>query len=88
MTSIPISELKNTTATMRLCQEADEPVLVTKNGRPAIWLVNDDEMQRLKDARDRDRLHQLVAHSERQWHDGLATDAAMGINQIRERYGL
>ncbi len=88
MTSIPISELKNTTATMRLCQEADEPILVTKNGRPAIWLVNDDEMQRLKDANDRDRLYQLVAHSECQWHEGLATDAAMGINQMREHYGL
>ncbi len=53
---------------LSVCQEAGEPVLVTKS--------------------DRGKLHQLVAHSERQWHEGLATDAAMGIGQMRKRYGL
>lgn len=88
MTSIPVSDLKNTSATVALCQQVDEPILVTKNGHPAMWLVKPEEMQRLRDAAERERLYQTVAHSERQWHDGLATDAAEGISEMRARYGL
>lgn len=88
MTSIPVTELKNTSATLSLCQQADEPILVTKNGRPALWLVSPEEMQRLQDAAGRESLYQAVSHSERQWRDGLATDAATGIELMRERYGL
>ena len=88
MTSIPVSELKNTSAVSALCLGEMDPVLVTRNGRPAFWLVRNDEMERLREAEERDRLHQLVAHSERQWRDGLATDAAEGIARMRAKYGL
>ena len=88
MTSIPVTEPKNTSATLSLCQQTDDPILVTKNGRPAIWLVNPEEMQRLQDSARREALYQAVTHSERQWHDGLATDAAAGIAEVRKRYGL
>lgn len=88
MISIPVTDLKNTSAAVALCQESDDPVLVTKNGRPALWLVKPEEMQQLRDAAERERLHQLVAHSERQWRDGLATDAASDIEEMRAKYGL
>ena len=88
MLSIPVTDLKNTSATLTLCQEADEPILVTKNGRPALWLVKPEEMQQLQDAADRERLYRLVSHSERQWREGQASDALAGIEDMRARYGL
>ena len=88
MISIPVTELKNTSATLSLCQREADPILVTKNGRPALWLVSPEEMQRLQDAAGREALHQAVLHSERQWRNGLATDAAAGVEEMRARYGL
>ena len=88
MISIPVTDLKNTSATVTLCQESDSPVLVTKNGRPALWLVKPEEMQQLQDAAEREHLYRLVAHSERQWRDGLATDVSEDISEMRAKYGL
>ena len=88
MVSIPVTDLKNTSAVTEACLGADEPVLVTKNGRVAFWLVRPDEMERLREAAERERLHERALHSERQWREGRATDAAEGIAKMRARHGL
>ncbi|MBR3313043.1 MAG: type II toxin-antitoxin system Phd/YefM family antitoxin [Atopobiaceae bacterium] len=88
MMTIPMSDLKNTSAVSTLCRESDEPVLVTKHGRPDFWLVRPDEMERLRQAEARDQLYQSIDHSERQWRDGLATEALEGIARVRARHGL
>ncbi len=88
MISIPVTDLKNTSNVATICQEASEPVLVTKNGRPAFWLVKPEDMERLNACSEREQLRQAVDHSERQWREGAATDAMAGIAAMRDRYGL
>ena len=88
MTTIPVTDLKNTSAVSALCRDSDEPILVTKNGRPDFWLVRPEDMERLLAAEERERLYQAVTHSEQQWRAGQATDMRADLAEMRQRYGL
>ena len=87
-TSIPIKDLKSTGKVLELCESEADPVLVTKNGYPAFYLVKPQEMDALRASAAERELYSLVDHSLAQIARGELADAREGLAQMKERYGL
>ena len=87
-TSIPIKDLKSTGKVLALCESEQEPVLVTKNGYPAFYLVKPEEMDALNRAADERELYALVERGERDFAEGRSSNAHEGISRMRARHGL
>lgn len=86
--TIPVKDLKDTARVTQLCEEADEPVTVTRNGIAAMYLVNTRIMERMQKAMAMQSLYARLEHSEAQIAYGDFTDYVNGMDDLRARYGL
>lgn len=64
--TIPVKDLKDTARVTELCEQADEPVIVTRNGVTSMYLVNPRTMERMQQAMAMQSLYARLEHSEAQ----------------------
>ena len=78
---IPIKDLKNTSVISRMCQEAKEPIYITKNGYGDMVIMSIRMYE--------EKLHMLDVYSkleaaEKQIYEGKVLDADESLSQIRK----
>lgn len=82
---IPIRDLKNTGNISRMCQEADEPIYVTKNGYGAMVIMSvkmyEEKMYLLN-------VYSKLAEAEADVDSGKTANAKQSLKAIRERYDV
>ena len=82
---IPIRDLKNTGNISRMCQEADEPIYVTKNGYGAMVIMSvkmyEEKMYLLN-------VYSKLAEAEADVDSGKTANAKQSLKAIRERYNV
>ena len=82
---IPIKDLKNTGAVSQMCQEASEPIYITKNGYGNMVIMSIQMYE--------EKLHMLDVYSkleaaEKQVREGDVIDADESLSLIREKYNV
>ena len=81
---IPIRDLKNTAEVSQMCQNAKEPIVITKNGY-------DDMVIMSAEVYDRIRLYSVyekLMEAEADIAEGRTTDAFDSLHQLRAKYGI
>ena len=82
---IPIRDLKNTGAISQMCQEANEPIYVTKNG------YGDMVIMSIKMYEEKLFMHDVynkLAESEADVAAGRTTNAKESLKRIREKHNV
>ncbi len=87
-TCVPISDLKDTAAFSRKVAAAGEPVIVTKNGYENMVVLDPELVRRYRLETPEEQLERLLDEAERDIRAGNVSDARIGLEAIRERYGL
>lgn len=87
-TCVPMKDLKNTAAFTRTVQEAQGPVVVTKNGSEAFVSLSMDCYEALVEDAARARLYLAIDRAEADIAAGRTQDAHEAMAQLRERCGL
>lgn len=82
---IPIKELKNTAEISNLCQEANEPIFITKNGYGDMVIMNIETYEKIV---QRDTLYRELEISEQQMENGDMYDAYEVLDAIKKKHGL
>jgi len=82
---IPIKDLKNTSEISQMCQEATEPIYITKNGYGDMVIMSvkmyEEKLYML------DILNKLAA-AEAQMAKGKVLDSDLSIKNIRDKYNV
>lgn len=82
---IPIKDLKNTSEISQMCQEATEPIYITKNGYGDMVIMSvkmyEEKLYML------DVYNKLIA-AEEQIAKGQVLDGDASIKSIREKYNV
>lgn len=82
---IPIRELKNTSGISQMCQEATEPIYITKNGYGDMVIMSQkmyEEKLFMLDA------YKKLATAKAQIEEGNVLDADSSLKNIREKYNV
>jgi len=82
---IPIRDLKKTSEISQMCQSANEPIFVTKNGYGDLVIMS------MKIYEDRMLLQDVYAKldaAEADIQAGKVTDAKESLKQLRAKHGL
>ena len=87
-TCVPIKELKNTSSFAKLVEEADEPVIVTRNGYDTFAVMTMAQLEALELEARRARLYQEIDRAEADIAAGRVSDGWDSTKVARERYGL
>jgi PHD/YefM family antitoxin component YafN of YafNO toxin-antitoxin module len=82
---IPIRDLKNTSEISRMCQEASEPIYITKNGYGNMVIMSVRMYE--------EKLHMLdiynkLAAAETQIAKGKVIEGDSSLKSIREKYNV
>lgn len=85
---VPIKELKNTGAFAKTVEEADGPVIVTRNGYEEFAVMTMEQYEALRLEAARAALYREVELAEADIRDGRMTDGWESLAAARERYGL
>jgi len=86
--SVPIRDLKNTSAFAKRVQESTSPVPVTRNGVNAFYAISNDYYEAIELDRAKLRLYERMERAEREYQDGRYSDGAAFTQVLREKYGL
>ena len=82
---IPIRDLKNTGAISQMCQEATEPIYVTKNGYGSLVIMSvkmyEEKMYLLN-------VYSKLAEAEADVSSGKITNAKKSLQDMRKRYNV
>lgn len=87
-TCVPIKDMKDTAAFAATVENADGPVIVTRNGRAAFAVMTMEELDSLRLEASRSELYRLVSEAEGDLARGRLADARASQAQARARYGL
>ncbi len=87
-TCVPIKDMKDTAAFAATVENADGPVIVTRNGRAAFAVMTMEELDSLRLEASRAELYRLVDEAEDDMARGRLSDARSSLARARERYGL
>ena len=85
---VPTKELKNTQSFTATVQEAEGPVIVTKNGKEAFVSMSLDCYDALVREGARARLYESIDRAEADIAAGRLIDARGKSSKLRARYGL
>lgn len=82
---IPIRDLKNTSGISQMCQEATEPIYITKNGYGDMVIMSvkmyEDKLFMLD-------VYNKLAAAEAQIAEGKVLDGDTSLKSIREKYNV
>lgn len=82
---IPIRDLKKTSEISQMCQEATEPIYITKNGYGDMVIMSvkmyEDKLFMLD-------VYNKLAAAEAQIAEGKVLDAGASLKSIREKYNV
>ncbi|MCR3922512.1 MAG: type II toxin-antitoxin system Phd/YefM family antitoxin [Firmicutes bacterium] len=82
---IPIRDLKNTSQISRMCQEATEPIYITKNGYGDMVIMSVkmyEEKIFMMDVQNK------LAAAEMQIAEGKVLDGESSLKNLREKYNV
>ncbi len=82
---IPIRDLKDTAAISQMCNEAEEPIFITKNGYGDMVIMS---MKTFEEKMFLADVYAKLAEAEAQAAAGKVSDAREGLEALREKYGL
>jgi PHD/YefM family antitoxin component YafN of YafNO toxin-antitoxin module len=82
---IPIRDLKNTSAISQMCQESTEPVYITKNDYGDMVIMS---MKAYEEKLFMADVYAKLAEAETEIAEGKTSDARLGLEELREKYGL
>lgn len=82
--TVPIRDLKDTSEIVRLCDEAQEPITVTKNGYHKLVIMSSEVFERYRQY----ALYDMLLKSEKEIKAGKVADAFEAQRLTREKYGL
>lgn len=81
---IPIRDLKNTAEISQMCQQAREPIFITKNGYEDMVIMSAavyDKMRLYS-------VYEKLVQAEQDIAEGRVTDAHASLARLRAKYGL
>lgn len=84
----PVKDLKNTAEFTRLVTEADEPVMVTTNGKVSFVAMSIEEYDALRAEGALSRLYETLDRAEADVKAGNWTSADETVARLKQRYGL
>lgn len=82
---IPIRDLKNTNQISQMCQEATEPIYITKNGYGDMVIMSVKMYEGKLFMLD---VHNKLAAAEAQIAEGKVLDGDTSLKSIREKYNV
>lgn len=82
---ISINDLKNTSKISKMCQEAAEPIYITKNGYGDMVIMSVKMYEEKLFMLD---VHNKLANSESQIAEGKILDADTSLKSIRVKYNV
>ena len=82
---IPIRDLKNTSAISQMCQNANEPIFVTKNGYGDMVIMS---MQMYEEKMFMLDVHNKLMAAEEQLDAGNVLDGEVSLRTLREKYNV
>ncbi len=82
---IPIKDLKNTSQISQMCQEATEPIYITKNGYGDMVIMSVKVYERKLFMLD---VYNKLAAAEAQIAEGKVLDGDASLRSIREKYNV
>jgi len=82
---IPIRDLKNTSEISKMCQEANEPIYITKNGYGDMVIMSVKMYEEKLFMLD---VYNKLAAAEAQIAEGKVLDGDSSLKSIREKYNV
>jgi prevent-host-death family protein len=82
---IPIKDLKNTSEISQMCQEATEPIYITKNGYGDMVIMSVKMYEEKLYMLD---IYNKLAAAEAQIAKGKVLDSDVSIKSIRDKYNV
>ncbi|HEY5582976.1 MAG TPA: type II toxin-antitoxin system Phd/YefM family antitoxin [Ruminiclostridium sp.] len=82
---IPIRDLKNTSQISQMCQEAIEPIYITKNGYGNMVIMSVKMYEKKLLMLD---VYHKLAEAEAQIAEGKVLDGNTSLKSIREKYNV
>ena len=82
---IPIRDLKNTSEISQMCQEATEPIYITKNGYGDMVIMSVKMYEEKLLMLD---VYKKLAAAEAQIAEGKVLDGDTSLKSIREKYNI
>jgi PHD/YefM family antitoxin component YafN of YafNO toxin-antitoxin module len=82
---IPIKDLKNTSAISQMCQEAAEPIYVTKNGYSNMVIMSAKMYEEKMLKQD---IYRKLAAAEEQFAQGQTLDAKVSLKKLKTKFNL
>lgn len=82
---IPIRDLKNTSKISQMCQEANEPIYITKNGYGDMVIMSVKMYEEKLFMLD---VYNKLAAAEAQITEGNVLDGDTSLKSIREKYNV
>ncbi|MHB1042476.1 MAG: type II toxin-antitoxin system prevent-host-death family antitoxin [Eubacteriales bacterium] len=82
---IPIRDLKNTSEISKMCQEATEPIYITKNGYGDMVIMSVKMYEEKLFMLD---VYNKLAAAEAQIAEGKVLDGDASLKSIREKYNV
>ncbi|GBR74240.1 antitoxin phd [Candidatus Termititenax aidoneus] len=82
---IPIKDLKNTSAIAQMCQEATEPIYITKNGYSSMVIMSSKMYEERMFLQD---VYCKLTAAEEQIAQGKTLDAGISLEKIKAKFKL
>lgn len=82
---IPIRDLKNTSKISQMCQEATEPIYITKNGYGDMVIMSVKMYEKKLFMQD---VYNKLAAAEAQIAEGKVLEGGTSLKNIREKYNV
>ncbi|MCG8485260.1 MAG: type II toxin-antitoxin system Phd/YefM family antitoxin [Clostridia bacterium] len=82
---IPIRDLKNTSEISQMCQEASEPIYITKNGYGNMVIMSVKKKKKKLYMLD---IYNKLAAAETQIAEGKVLEGDSSLKSIREKYNV
>jgi len=82
---IPIRDLKNTSGISALCQDAGEPVFITKNGYGHLVIMSIETYEKKMFAQD---VATKLEVAEKEVAEGKTQDARQSLRILRKKHGI
>jgi PHD/YefM family antitoxin component YafN of YafNO toxin-antitoxin module len=82
---IPIRDLKNTSEISQMCQEATEPIYITKNGYGDMVIMS---MKMYEEKLYMLDIYNKLAAAEAQIAKGIVLDSDVSIKSLRAKYNV
>lgn len=82
---VPVRDMRDTAAFLRLVEESPQPITVTKNGYDACVVMRSSDYDSL---REQVELYTILTEAEEDFAAGRCLDAFDAVAKIRERHDL